>query len=268
MPETLSYWGSWKGRVIKAISIDGVYSWEEIRDITGLSYQSLNQVLAELFDAKAIYKIENGQYRVNRELYKEYNEYFRNIKYNEEKKDKNIKITKDQQSNLKGRIDEWKDLNRLNISLKLGHFYLDGEFLDQLSKFLIKESQKQVLVVNPFVGKCNLSDALIQASKDGKDVMLVTRPPDKKNSLYGDKTDEYHSIIRNSGIKLVYNSVVHAKLMVIDRAVAIASSMNLTVTSTAGASWEAGIISVEENIVESVMDSISKLIETPESKTQ
>lgn len=130
MPETLSYWGSWKGRVIKAISIDGVYSWEEIRDITGLSYQSLNQVLAELFDAKAIYKLENGQYRVNRELYKEYNEYFRNIKYNEEKKDKNIKITKDQQSNLKGRIDEWKDLNRLNISLKLGHFYLDGEFLD------------------------------------------------------------------------------------------------------------------------------------------
>ncbi len=268
MSETLQYWGSWKGRVIKAISIDGVYSWEEIRDLTGLSRQTLNQVLAELFDAKAIYKLEDGQYRVNRELYKEYNEYFRNLGKTKESREKNVRITKDQQTNLKGRIDEWKDLNRLDVSLKSGHFYLDGEFLDQLSKFLIKESQKQVLIVNPFVGKCNLSDSLIQAAKDGKDVLLVTRPPDTRNSLYGDKNDEYHKIIRNSGIELIYNNVVHAKLMVIDRAVAIASSMNLTVTSTAGASWEAGIISVDENVVESVMDSIRRLIETPESKTQ
>jgi len=268
MSEPLQYWGTWKGRVIKAISIDGVYSWEEIRDLTGLSRPTLNQVLAELFDAKAIYKLEDGQYRVSRELYRDYNTYFRNLNKNEEIKEKKVVITKDQQSNLKSRIDQWKDTNRLNISLKSGHFYLDTDFLDQFSKFVIKGSQKELLIVNPFVSKCNLSDSLLQAVNEGKNVTLVTRPPDTRNSLYGEKSDEYHKIIRNSGIELIYFNVVHAKLMVIDRAVAIASSMNMTVTSTAGASWEAGIISVEENVVESVMDSIRKLIETPESKTQ
>lgn len=265
--EELQYWGSWKGRVIKAISIDGVYSWEEIRDLTGLSYQSLNQVLAELFDAKAIYKLDNGQYRVNRELYKDYNTYFRNLKPDEESQEKNIKITKDQQSNLIGRIDAWKGLNRLDFSLKPRHFFIDGEFLDELSKFLIRESQKQVLVVNPFVNKCNLSDCLIQASNGGKDVLLVTRPPDSKTAWNSERTDEYHGILKGSGIKLVYNKNVHAKLMVIDRAVAIVSSMNLGSGSTAGASWEAGIVSVEDTVVESVMDSIAKLVEKPESKT-
>lgn len=267
MSEKLRYWGSWKGRVIKAISIDGAFAWDEIRDLTGLSAQSLNQVLAELFDAKAIYKNEAGQYRVNYELYKEYNDYFRNLSDNDVALEKKVKITKDQQSNLIGRIDAWKEFKGLDISLRPGHFYLDGEYLDELSKDLIQHSRKEVLIVNPFVDKCNLSDSLIQAAKDGKDVILVTRPPDARSGSYAEKANEYHNIIRKSGVRLTYNKVVHAKLMVLDRAVAIVSSMNLYSASTAGASWEAGIISVENTVVESVMNSIFTLLEKPESKS-
>lgn len=267
MSEKLRYWGSWKGRVIKAISIDGVFAWEEIRDLTGLSSQSLNQVLAELFDAKALYKNEAGQYRVNYELYKQYNDYFRNLSESDLALEKNVKITKDQQSNLIGRIDAWKEFKGLDLSMRPGHFYLDGQYLDELSKDLIQHSSKEVLVVNPFVDRCNLSDSMIQASRDGKDVVLVTRPPDARAGSYAEKSDEYHGIIRQSGIKLTYNKVVHAKLMVLDRAVAIVSSMNLYSASMAGASWEAGIISVENTVVESVMNSIFALMEKPESKT-
>lgn len=267
MSEKLRYWGSWKGRVIKVISIDGAFSWDEIRDLTGLSPQSLNQVLAELFDAKALYKNEAGQYRVNYELYKEYNDYFKNMSDSDAVLEKKVKITKDQQSNLIGRIDAWKEFKGLDISLRPGHFYLDGEYLDELSKDLIQHSRKEVLIVNPFVDKCNLSDSLIQASKDGKDVMLITRPPDVRSGSYAGKADEYHDIIRKSGVRLTYNKVVHAKLMVLDRAVAIVSSMNLYSASTAGASWEAGIISVENTVVETVMNSIFTLLEKPESKS-
>lgn len=43
--EKPKYWGSWKGRVIKAIALDGAETWDDIRDLTGLSSESLNRAL-------------------------------------------------------------------------------------------------------------------------------------------------------------------------------------------------------------------------------
>jgi len=54
LPEEPRYWGSWKGRVIRAIAIDRAQTWSEMRDITGLSPKSLNRVLAEMFDAEVL----------------------------------------------------------------------------------------------------------------------------------------------------------------------------------------------------------------------
>ncbi|MBM3292409.1 hypothetical protein FJY84_06990 [Candidatus Bathyarchaeota archaeon] len=256
-----TYWGTWKGRVIKAIAVDGAYSWGEIRDLTGLSTASLNQVLGELYDAKVLTKRDDGQYRVNFELYKEYNNYFKNLSATESASMKTVKITESQQNSLISRIDEWKKFKGLEISLKPQHFYLDGEFLDEFSKDLIKHCTKEVLVVNPYVEKCNLSDSLIQASTIGKEVSLVTRPADSIVK------EEYHGFLKASGIDLTYNKSVHAKIMVLDRAIAIVSSMNLYSGSTAGTSWEAGLISIESSVVESVINSIRALLEKPESKS-
>ncbi len=47
---------------------------------------------------------------------------------------------------------------------------------------------------------------------------------------------------------------------------AIISSMNFYSGSSGGASWEAGLISVEETVVESIVNSILELLEKPESK--
>ena len=46
---------------------------------------------------------------------------------------------------------------------------------------------------------------------------------------------------------------------------AIVSSMNFYGGSSSGASWEVGLISVEETVVESIVDSILELLEKPES---
>ncbi|RLJ04569.1 MAG: hypothetical protein DRP08_01445 [Candidatus Aenigmatarchaeota archaeon] len=74
MTEEPTYWGSWKGRVVKAIAIDGARTWNEIRNQTGLSPKSLNRILAEMFNAEAIEKHGEGEYRVAYELYKEFDE--------------------------------------------------------------------------------------------------------------------------------------------------------------------------------------------------
>jgi len=264
MSDSPRYWGSWKGRVIKAIALDKTFSWNEIRDSTGLSPKSLNKVLAELFDAKALEKNDNGEYRVNYELYKEYTEYVKKNDDNEVFLDKGVRISKDQQNKLIGRIDEWIDFKGLELSLRPRHFYID-EHLDDLSKDLIKHCQKEVLVINPFVDRCNLTESLVQACENGKDVRLLARPPKGRNKQ---NKKEYHQILRDSGVKLYYNKVVHAKLMVLDRAVALVSSMNLYGASTAGSSWEAGMVSVEETVVENVINSIFRLMEKPESIKQ
>lgn len=261
------YWGSWKGRVVKAVALDKAISWDEIRDSTGLSPKSLNRVLAELFDAKALEKNDRGEYRVNYELYKEYVAYSKKNDAEEVSVEKIVRISKDQQSNLISRIDEWSDFEGLDLSLRPRHFFIDGEHLADLSKYLIKHTQKEVLVVNPFVDRCNLVESLIQACSQGNEVRLVARPPKGSKAVYA-KQMEYHKVLRGAGVKLIYNKRVHAKLMVLDRAVALVSSMNLYSASTAGSSWEAGIVSVEETVVEDVMNSIFGLIENPESIKQ
>ena len=145
------------------------------------------------------------------------------------------------------------------------HFYLKGTHLDELSKKLITRAESEVLVVNPFVNQCDLSDTLRQASNRGIKVRLITRPPEERKFNLRKIKKEYHSTLKQEGVTLIYNRQVHAKLIVIDRAVAILSSMNFYSGSSGGASWEAGIVTLDENVVEPIIDSILEILERPET---
>jgi len=100
----------------------------------------------------------------------------------------------------------------------------------------------------------------MDVKKKGVDVKVITRPPKDR---YPDKLvrkQEYHQKLKNEGISLVYDENVHAKLIVVDNAVAISSSMNFFPESSAGVSWEAGLISIDPQVVDSIVKSpFSKL---------
>ena len=250
------YWGSWKGRVVKAIAIDRAQTWNDIRDATGLSPISLNKVLSELFDAKAIEKRPDNTYWVTRELYKSYRDYLGEHELPAESV--RFRITEEEQKDLIVWIDTWKGVRTLDFSLKPGHFFVEGMHLDDLSKNLILKARQEVFVVNPYVDKCDLSDTMRDAAGAGRRVRLVTRRPD------ADK-EAYHKTLKAAGVQIFYNDAAHAKLIVVDRTVAISSSMNFYAASSGGKSWEAGLVSIEDVVVESVINSILKLIEKPES---
>lgn len=163
-------------------------------------------------------------------------------------------------------INQWKEVENLNFSTKLGHFFLEGRYLDAISKGLISNSKIEVLVVNPYVANCDLSNTLREASKSGVEVKLITRPPNIDKDRYWKERNEYHATLKKEGIILTYNKKAHAKLITVDRAVAVVSSMNFYSGSSAGSSWEAGLVTVEEKVVESVVDSVLALVEKPESK--
>lgn len=265
------YWGSWKGRVIQAIAQHGLLKWDEILEITGLSSASLNTALSELYQLNQIERV-GVKYRVCAELYAEYKDFLKTqVKHRESSVGKAKQhVPKRFSGNKKSEtiewINKWKDLEKLDFSTELGHFFLEGRHLDSISKGLISNAKTEVLVVNPFVASCDLSNTLREASKRGVEVMLVTRPPNIDKERYWKERTEYHSTLKKEGITLTYNRKAHAKLIVVDRAVAVISSMNFYSGSSAGSSWEAGMATVDERVVESVADSVLALVEKPESK--
>lgn len=253
------YVGTWKGRVIKAIAFEGAKTWNEIRESTGLYANTLNLVLRELFDAGVLEKNDKGEYRVEYALYKNYKDYFEDIEEKEEF-DPTIRITEEIQQEYSKWIDIWKDAKKLSFSLKNKHFYLEERFLDDFSKDLIANGKKEVLAIGPYVSTCSLSNTLRKASKKGAVVKIILRPTKDVNEA------DYHKILQSDKVIIHYNSKVHAKIIVVDRAVAIVSSMNFTVHSSGGQSWEAGLVTTNPDVVQNIVDSILRLMELPETK--
>jgi phosphatidylserine/phosphatidylglycerophosphate/cardiolipin synthase-like enzyme len=153
-------------------------------------------------------------------------------------------------------INKWKELRKLDLTLDYDHFFLEGRHLDDFTKELISHAKSNVLVVNPFIEYCDLSNTLSDAKKKRISVQIITRQP---QDYYPDKLkkkQEYLSQLVNEGVDLQYNNKVHAKLVVVDNAIAIVSSMNFYPDSSAGASWEAGLISLQAKTVESIVNSV------------
>ena len=102
---------------------------------------------------------------------------------------------------------------------------------------------------------------------EGVNVTLLTRPPELDRDEYQDRKKEYHSHLQQDGVEVVYNKVVHAKIIIVDRAVAIVSSMNFNPRSSGGASWEAGLVTIDRKTVEEILYEVWKVLDSQESKT-
>jgi phosphatidylserine/phosphatidylglycerophosphate/cardiolipin synthase-like enzyme len=113
------------------------------------------------------------------------------------------------------------------------------------------------VAVNPFVNECDLSDTLRDTAENGKNVTLITRHPDSGN-------EKYHDILKNTGVRIFHNNRTHAKIIIVDRSVAVVSSMNFFASSSGGKSWEAGLVTIENTVVESALNAILALTEKSE----
>lgn len=140
------------------------------------------------------------------------------------------------------------------------HFFLEGTYLDDLSKDLIRHARKEVLLVNPFVEECHLSNTLIDAVANKAKVIVITRNPyDSRPDVLNEK-QEYHETLKKENITINYDRRIHAKLLVVDEQIAVISSMNFYSHSSGGSSWEAGMISIDEPIVKSVHKTVHQLL--------
>lgn len=246
---------SWQGLVIRSIVQSGrPLTWREIQEATDLDKKSLNRALFELISSEDIYKIESNtnaesKYNISDERFQIYSELY------------------NPKTELVKWIAQWKEIRNLDFSIEHEHFFLERRHLDDFSKELISHAKFDVLIANPYIQDCDLSNTLIEASKNGIKIQIITRPPEGKLPEYLKKKQDYHSKLKQEGISLFYDAKVHAKLIIVDRAVAIISSMNFYAGSSAGVSWEAGLVSTNQKVVNSIANSFSKaLADTPRVK--
>jgi phosphatidylserine/phosphatidylglycerophosphate/cardiolipin synthase-like enzyme len=239
---------SWQGSVLRAIAQNGIpLTWREIQEATGLDKKSLNRALFDLHSAGDIYKIENdsdakSKYNISDERFQIYSELY------------------NPKTELVKWIAQWKEIRNLDFSIEHEHFFLERRHLDDFSKELISHAKFDVLIANPFIQDCDLSNTLIEASKNGINVQIITRPPEDKHPEYLKKKQDYHSKLEQEGISLFYDANVHAKLIVVDSAIAAVSSMNFYADSSAGVSWEAGLVSSNQKVVNSIANAFSKVL--------
>ncbi len=165
--------------------------------------------------------------------------------------------------NLADFVAKWRAFKNLSFSLDARHFFLEGTYLDDLSKDLIRRAKKEVLLVNPYLELCNLSNTLIDAEEAKANVLVITRNPsdNKRDNLENiEEKQKYHESLKDKGIIINYDPRIHAKLLVVDEQIAVISSMNYYSWSSGGSSWEAGMISIDGAIVNSVHKTIHQLL--------
>jgi hypothetical protein len=158
---------------------------------------------------------------------------------------------------------EWVASKPISTTIESKQFFLDGLRLEELARDLIEKAKDEILVTCPFVDSCHPIKLLMEAKDRRVNVRIVTTRPKKDRE--DAKKVECHALLRKKGVNVHYISTIHAKIIVIDRKVAIVSSMNLYSGSTGGGLEEAGIISFESKVVESATKFITDLLAKTES---
>ena len=276
--ESLKYLGTIKGQILKAIAVDELYKWSEIRDSLGFTHEQFKLIMKELEKEGLIE--DRGGFKVEYNLWLQYKAHFGDdwakgklVEIEDERKreEEFLRLSAERkrierENHLKRRFQEWVKFMNIDVKPEISHVFLKGDRLDSLIRDLIPLSKKEILVVNPYVEKSALCDLLIQGIGKGVDVQLVTRSPERDvyvGSRRNDKKRVYHKALSDSGVQVFYNDDVHAKLFILDKQVLAISSMNLYSESIAGKSWEAGIVSTDQSNIKMALESYQQLITDP-----
>jgi len=174
---------------------------------------------------------------------------------------------KSQQKETLKKVQSWISFKNIQLGSDAKHFYLQGDSLDDLSKYIISNAEYRVVVSNPYVEKCSLSDTLIEARKKEVNVLLLTRPIYSKDRYYREKR-AYHESLKSSNVTMAYHDNIHAKMVIVDECVAIVSSLNFTSSSSSGRAWEAGMVSIGPDVVKTVSESLDGILGSRDTMIQ
>jgi len=162
-------------------------------------------------------------------------------------------------------IENWVNFYRKEYDLLIpvgsNHFYLDSPLLIDFLSSILRKANKQIIVFTPWIEDINLTKLLVLACEKKCKVIVITREPNINAGREWERRQAQeqarcHKALRDAGVAMRYENDIHGKLMILDKAVAIVSSFNFTRNPASGTSWEAGIITYEDEIVSGILKSI------------
>jgi len=261
-PKDIKHLFTEKGSVISAIVIHGARTFSGIEsilsDIAIERWTDLHILLGELIQEGDVIQNESGEYVVRPELEADYSYYEEHVdewlEPPEEWEYPDDYVEPEQwYPDIIGSVKSWLKLEKPEILSKKNHFFLEGHFLDTFTKFIINKAFNTIIVVNPFIDGSTPTQLLIKARQNGKTVVVVTRKPK------GPIQTKIQDWLMKAGITMLYHKNIHAKIIIVDDMVAVVSSMNFIKNATAGTSWEAGMVTIDQDTVDSVKASITDL---------
>lgn len=159
---------------------------------------------------------------------------------------------------------QWVAARPINQPLTAKHFFIEGMRLEELARDAIAKATDEILVTTPYLDNCFLVSALQEARNRRVNIKIITRRPNSKDDKEYSKL-ECQGFLRKNGVSIHYDNTIHSKIIIIDQKIAVVSSMNIYSGSTGGGSLEAGIVTFESKVVESVAKYLAALLEKPES---
>ena len=260
-PRPIKYLWTAKGDILGAIINYGAGDLGDIEEIFEMKTSEygtgFKEPFNELIQEGDIFLNEHGYYEARPELVEDYTYFEQNmheyleppIDYDEEYTEQDIKIY----PNIISSVKSWVQLQKPEIVYQNEHFYLEGHYLDSFTRFILTNAFNIIIVVNPFFDFSTSTQLIVKAKQNGKTVVMVTRPP------RGPHFKKLHETLEKQGISLLYHVDLHAKLIVIDDLLAVVSSMNFQQRASAGITWEAGLVTMNKEIVDSIKSSIADL---------
>jgi len=286
------YWDTTKGEVLKSIVTSKWRTRKEILEVSDLKQPELDQVLLELIDAEIIsedkdtYDHSRTKYWIeDYDLFCEYRDYLQgdydskylSKEYREEKEKLKALMKKSEaifsyieengyENSVIKNVIWWSIRSGIKYDVFSEHFFIEGDLLDRLCKDVIDFSKTKVIVVNPFVDRCNLSDQLKDAGIQGKNVTLLTRSPSSENypNVRASRR-KYHGVLIQSGVKMMYNDRIHSKIIVSDYELSIVSSMNFKSESSSGRILEAGMVTWQKDTIAAMNSYVENLLKDYET---
>jgi hypothetical protein len=261
------YWGTIKGKILNAIVNEFCDFEDAMVYETHLPRELIKQAIVELRQTGELSYTDEGLFWVKYPLYKSYENF--GLDALSEEMSRKIPLAMDTKKlDTIEWIYQWKVKNDDTITLDNNHFYLEGERLTAFTNALLKFSRESVIVINPFVDVCSTTRILSLLKMNGVETHIVTRNPETDLNDYSKKRKiTMHKSLAENGVYLHYNDYIHAKMILVDNIVAINSSMNLISSSVGSQSWESGIITYDEIVINSIKNSILNLIKSSLTKT-
>jgi|GEM_PF-2650771 phosphatidylserine/phosphatidylglycerophosphate/cardiolipin synthase-like enzyme len=161
------------------------------------------------------------------------------------------------------RVIGWSNRKKLNYNVSSEHFFIEGDLLNRLCLNVFDYSKTEVVVVNPNVYPCSLSDKLKETGD--RTIKLITRSPSSEGKKTASR-QKYHEVLLKNGVRIFYNDRIHAKMILSDGKLGIVSSLNFKSKSSSGRNLEAGMTTWQIDAIESIKKYVDNLLNDDETE--